>query len=108
MNVLYGSGSGLTAAGDQLWHQGQAAVIGKAEAGDLFGGSLASGDFNNDGFNDLAVGAPGEDVGAVKDAGLVNVLDGSGSGLTGVGDQMWYQGLAQVSGKAEAGDGFGL
>jgi hypothetical protein len=30
-------------------------------------------DFNNDGFGDLAVGAPGEDVGAVANAGAVSV-----------------------------------
>ena len=47
-----------------------------AEAGDLFGSALAAGDFNNDGFADLAVGAPGEDVGGVIGAGAVNVLYG--------------------------------
>jgi len=33
-------------------------------------------DFNADGFADLAVGAPGEDVGAATDAGAVKVLYG--------------------------------
>jgi hypothetical protein len=37
-------------------------------------------DFNNDGFGDLAVGAPGEDVGAVADAGVVNVRYAPGFG----------------------------
>jgi FG-GAP repeat len=38
-------------------------------------------DFNNDGAADLAVGVPGEDVGSISDAGAVNVLYGSASGL---------------------------
>jgi hypothetical protein len=37
-------------------------------------------DFNNDGFGDLAVGVPGEDVGAVDDAGVVNVRYAPGFG----------------------------
>src|ERR671912_1857643 len=43
-------------------------------------GQRAAGDFNGDGFADLAVGAPGEDVGAAGDAGAVNVLYGSAGG----------------------------
>ncbi len=107
MNVLYGLGSGLTATGDQLWHQNVPGVLGGAEAGDVFGDSLACGDFDGDGFDDLAVGAPGEDIGGIKDAGAVNVFYGSASRLTADGDQLWHQGLVQVSGKAEAGDAFG-
>jgi hypothetical protein len=37
-------------------------------------------DFNNDGFGDLAVGVPAEDVGAVADAGAVNVRYAPGFG----------------------------
>jgi subtilisin family serine protease len=107
VNVLYGSSSALTGVGDQLWHQGIPAVTGGAENGDHFGGALSCGDYDGDGFDDLAIGAPGEDVGAIADAGAVNVLYGSSSGLTGVGDQLWYQGLPGVLGAAEGGDGFG-
>jgi hypothetical protein len=38
-------------------------------------------DFNRDGFADLAVGIPYEDDGAVEDAGAVQVIYGSRSGL---------------------------
>ena len=107
VNLLYGSGSGLTASGDQLWHQGVAGVMGGAEAGDLFGSSLACGDFDGDGFDDLAVGVPGEDIGAVVDGGAVNVFYGSASGLTASGDQLWHQNVPGVLGGAEAGDLFG-
>jgi hypothetical protein len=107
VNVLYGSGSGLTDVGDQLWHQGLPGVLGGAEADDWFGGALACGDYDGDGFDDLAIGADGEDVGAVQDAGAVNILYGSPSGLTDVGDQLWHQGLPGVQGHAEDYDYFG-
>ncbi len=107
VNVLYGSGSGLTAAGDQLWHQDTSGVLGTAEEFDLFGRSLASGDFDGDGNDDLAIGAPFEDIGAIEAAGAVNVLYGSGSGLTAAGDQLWHQDSAGIEGVAAAADFFG-
>jgi hypothetical protein len=77
VNVLYGvAGTGLNGNGSQQFTQPVSAV----EAGDQFGSVLASGDFNNDGFADLAVGAPTEDVGNVPDAGAVSVLYGSSAG----------------------------
>ncbi|MBD2519357.1 FG-GAP repeat protein, partial [Nostoc sp. FACHB-973] len=57
-------------------------IEGVAEASDGFGSSLKTGDFNNDGFADLAIGVPGEDVGLISNAGTVNILYGSARGLT--------------------------
>jgi FG-GAP repeat len=64
-------------------------------------------DFNGDGFDDLAVGAAGEDVGAATDAGAVNVQYGSSAGLPGAGGQLFTQDSPGVGGTAESGDGFG-
>jgi hypothetical protein len=110
VNVLYGSASGLSGAGGQQFWQGAGGVIGAAEPGDLFGLSLAAGDFNNDSFADLAIGVPFEDVGSIVDAGLVNVLYGSASGLTGAGSQQFWQGAGGggVTGTTESGDLFGF
>lgn len=58
---------------------------GAREAGDDHGKALAAGDFNGDGFEDLAVGAPGEAVGSLDDAGAVVVSWGTALGLTHVG-----------------------
>ncbi len=110
MHVLYGLGGvGLTGIKgvSLLFHQNAPGVLGGAEAGDSFGHSVASGDYDGDGFVDLAIGAPGEDIGAIVDAGAVNVLYGSGSGLTAAGDQLWHQNATGVLGGAEAGDFFG-
>ena len=38
-------------------------------------------DYNGDGFQDLAVGVPDENVGSVADAGLINVQYGSAGGI---------------------------
>lgn len=44
------------------------------------------GDFNGDGFADLAVGVPGEDTPAgTGNSGAVNIIYGSANGLTGDG-----------------------
>ena len=105
VNVLHGSAAGLTATGNQVWHQDSAGVASAAESGDDFGDALAVGDFDNDGFDDLAIGVPGEDVGTVANAGAVNVLHGSAAGLTATGNQIWHQDSAGiVAGTAEAGD----
>ena len=69
--------AGLTAVGDQLWHQDVTEVEGVAERSDLLGSALAAGDFNGDGELDLAVGVLQENVGAVDSAGAVAVLYGS-------------------------------
>ena len=49
----------------------------------------------------LAVGVPGEDIGAISDAGALNVL----YGLAGVGTELLTQ--ADAAGTVEAGDAFG-
>jgi hypothetical protein len=54
----------------------------KAEVNDNFGATLASGDFNGDGFSDLAVGIPGESVAGTTGRGAVMVFMGSANGLS--------------------------
>jgi len=85
VNVLYGSSSGLSATSprsDQFWTQNSTDVNDVSESGDSFGSSLASGDFDNDGKDDLAIGVPDENLGSIFTAGAVNVIYGSSSGLS--------------------------
>jgi hypothetical protein len=107
VNVLYGTIGGLSSADSQIWSQSTGGIKGDPEDGDGFGGSLAAGDFNNDGFVDLAVGVPGEDIVTIASAGTVNVLYGSANGLSSVGDQIWNQSTGNIEGVAEAFDNFG-
>jgi len=84
-------------------------IGGAVEVGDHFGGELAGGDFNGDGFCDLAIGTPGEDLGANADAGAVFVVYGSAAGLN-MGPQaplLIHQDVGTVEGAAEPGDQFG-
>jgi hypothetical protein len=57
---------------------------------------------------DLAVGVPGEDVGALASAGAVNVLSGSLTGLTDTSNQLWHQDSSLVLDASERGDQVGL
>ena len=100
VSVLHGSAGGLTATGGRLFTQ----VAGNPEIGDQFGSSLAAGDFNNNGFDDLAAGAPYEAVGSAQGAGAVSVLPGSAGGLTATGGRLF----TQVGGTVEALDLFGF
>jgi hypothetical protein len=108
VNVLYGSTTGLTGTGSQYFTQDTSGVGSSAEAVDSFGYALAAGDFNHDGYADLAIGAPGEDVGSVDGAGAVNVLYGSAGGLTGAGSQLFTQDTPGVGSSAESGDSLGV
>jgi hypothetical protein len=107
--VLYAqhNGYGLSSTNRDIWTQDSNGVPGEAEEDDWFGYSLAVGDFNGDGYDDLAIGAPIEAVGSLSGAGAVNVIYGSASGLTGSNAQLWDQDSTDISGTSEAGDNFG-
>src|SRR2546429_4761819 len=77
VNVLYGSGGGLASDGNQFWNQDSPDVLDQAETGDQFGFAAAVGDFNADGFSDLAVGVPFESIGSTASAEAVAILYGS-------------------------------
>ncbi len=107
VNVLYGSASGVPGSGgNQLWTQDSENTTERAEAGDQFGFAVAAGDVDGDGFTDLAVGSPGEDL-THRDAGLVQVIFGSRNGLEGLGSQVASQESMGVPGYSRAGDRFG-
>src|SRR4029453_4868269 len=102
VDILYGSAGGL-AGTNQLLTQAN------PEAVDLFGFAVAKGDFNADGFTDLAVGAPTgavggaprEGGGAAGSGGAVNVFYGSADGLPATSQVL-------LQGNPELGDRFGF
>jgi hypothetical protein len=72
----------VSASRKSIITQNTAGVPDSAETGDGFGSSSAYADLNKDGYSDLILGAPGEDLGTTKDAGSVTVLWGGKSGLS--------------------------
>jgi disulfide bond formation protein DsbB len=107
VQVLYGTAAGLSAAGDQLWHQGESGIFGEPEVGDFFGLSVSSGDFNADGRGDLAVGIRDEDGDVAVNVGAVQVIYGTIAGLDNPGNQLWHQDVSGIFDEAEEGDEFG-
>lgn len=98
--VLFGGVTGLGTSGSVYLEQGLVRGSGGLESGDRFGWSLDIGDHR------LLVGAPGEDIGAIADAGAVLRF----SNFVGDGDKPEAQFLSQsgsVAGMPEAGDHFG-
>ncbi|MFE9771335.1 VCBS repeat-containing protein [Streptomyces sp. NPDC005931] len=81
--VLYGTSTGVSATRRHTLSQNTTGVPGTAEADDAFGTDAAYADFNGDGYDDIAVSSPLEDVGTDRDAGGVAILWGSPSGITG-------------------------
>src|SRR5262245_51982667 len=78
VSVIYGSAAGLASGGNQLFTQDSPGMLDQAEVGDQFGRYMGGGDFNGDGFFDLAIGDPLEDVdgpnGPIVDAGAVQIM----------------------------------
>ena len=93
VNVVYGSASGIsaTATPDQRFFQDLAGIEGVSKLDDKLGTDVATADFNGDGYDDLAAGAPGDDYGSPA-TGSVNVIYGSSGGLSATAvraDQIW-------------------
>jgi hypothetical protein len=107
VRVRYGGAGGLSADDAQQWMLNSHGVNGHAHDGDGFGTALAVGDFNADGYDDLAIGAPGKTISGKEAAGSVTILFGSASGLRAVRDQFWSQDSLGVNGHARAGEHFG-
>ncbi|GAA2098236.1 FG-GAP and VCBS repeat-containing protein [Actinomadura alba] len=80
VSVVYGTANGPTGR-KQVISQNSAGVPGTAETSDHFGYSLASADFDSDGYADLVVGTPDEDTTAGANGGLITIFWGTPDGL---------------------------
>jgi hypothetical protein len=107
VHVLYGYQYGVSINWNDYLSQDMLLVQGYPEAGDYFGTALAIGDINGDGYSDLAIGVPNEDLGTVPSAGAVNVLYGSFNGITTTGNQLLGQHWPSIPDAEESFDRFG-
>ncbi|MGG8410236.1 FG-GAP repeat protein [Streptomyces sp. 12297] len=107
VTVLYGRAGAPYYTRAKVFTQNTPGVPDPAEASDRFSDVLAAGDFDGDGYADLAVGAPLEDVGSKADAGSVTVLRGGASGLTATGARVLTQDTGGVPGTAGLRSRFG-
>ncbi|MFD7611284.1 FG-GAP-like repeat-containing protein [Streptomyces sp. NPDC059828] len=106
--VAYGSPDGL--ANGRSYTQSSSGVPGIDEAGDQFGSAVAVGDTDNDGYDDVVIGASyetGSDPATTAKSGAITVLRGSASGLTTSGAASFTQNAAGIPSTSENNDYFG-
>jgi hypothetical protein len=83
VSVLYGNSSTIGGGSIDSLVQGSGKVGNTASANDRFGTTLSAADFDNDGYTDLLVGTPYEDISGQPDSGLAQIIWGSTAGLGG-------------------------
>ena len=105
VHVVYGASAGLVSANNSSFSQANA-IPGSAETDDRFGSAIAVGDFDDDGYDDIAIGAPGEDINGKIDAGNISVLYGSSAGIGTTRSKTFSQ-AGKVKGRPEGDDFFG-
>ena len=84
VTIMYGSAQGLTGTGSVTIDQDSPGVPDYSRPCAEFGYTHAEGDFNHDGFTDLAVSSV-ETIGRTDQAGAVTVFWGSAQGITTTG-----------------------
>jgi hypothetical protein len=105
--VYPGTAGGPENSGFLLLTQDTADIPDQAEANDAFGAALACGDFDADGFDDLAIGSPGERIGTVDLAGWIVAIPGSATGLVAAAAMAFSQADPLIFSGPEIGDQFG-
>ncbi len=105
--VLYGTANGTTSENDNYWGQRSNGVPGRAGVGDEFGAVVTTGDLNEDGYDDIIIGIPGETVSSRNDAGAAQILYGSAAGSVTDGAEMLYVSQSAFTGTSQTNARFG-
>lgn len=108
VTVLATNGDGVPVARrSRNISQGTPGVPGRSQAGDEWGSTVVVADFNRDGWDDIVVGAPGEDIAGAANAGAITLLRGDGLSPLGRGATLIHRASAGIPGPARAHDRFG-
>ncbi len=104
--VLYGCAGGGALFRNDSDHFTIANLLGAGfqQSGDRFGADIVAGDFDGDGLDDLAAGAPGDGLGGRL---LVVYAHPNGSGLSGLGEQYIHRSLTTIPGVEQADEELG-
>jgi hypothetical protein len=102
-----GEGAALSDANNALWNEATDSLEDEPEEVAHFGASVATGDFDNDGKDDLAIGIPGKTVNTRLAAGAVEVIYGPSGGTNSIRQEQWSQNSTDVPSNTEADDFFG-
>ena len=106
VHVLYGGADGFATIADQVINEQSFGSLALPDEFELFGLSLASGDFDGDGFDDLAICAGNEDISGFDAAGTVFVTYGAAAGIDVSRAAAFNQDTKGIKDKVEPGDFF--
>ncbi len=105
LHVLYGSSGGLTVTGNQFFVEPTTDDV-EPRGNSVFGESIATGDFDGDGFDDFVASAREAKVDGVLSAGVVYEFRGSSTGVSF--RRVIHQNRDGITDKCEEEDRFGL
>ncbi len=100
----------------KVWNLDTAGIVQEPDAIDRLGEAVSHGDYNDDGYQDLAIGIPNYDFeffGTINNVGTVLIIYGSPNGLTSNDSQLLFQTFVtdppnlENSNGVEANDQFG-
>jgi hypothetical protein len=107
VHILYGSPVSQTSGGTAYLSKSTSGVPGDPTESDQMGTSLVAADFDGDGYDDLAIGVPGERTVPGSFVGAVTVVRGGAEGMTTAHSSSWNLDKPGIPGTASPSDFFG-
>ncbi|MFI1950960.1 hypothetical protein ACH437_03735 [Streptomyces xinghaiensis] len=106
--ILYADEDGLSHNDVEIFDQDSTGIPGAPEHEDYFGSSLAAGDFDGDGVDDLVIGMRSEAIGTATGSGAALIMFGNATGGLSATGAVWVdQDVPGVPGVVAKADHFG-